>query len=255
MATKAHFENIKEKIIEQLYSSAKSIKVAVAWFTDADLFEILCKKAKTGLRVELLLANDDINHNCSIDYEKLTSCGGKIYFVGEGTEFEPIMHHKFCIVDNYTLIFGSYNWTNKAKSNHENITIIDNDANIILDYNDEFERLRYYQSNKKEIHIKSKAIKLAPKSIDKSYEKNWKLSNEYGENARNDIRVVLKNKKIGLFDMGTQNEILDCQYEDIILYKDSHVFLFINNGIILYDFLNRKEIELLPSKYRSCLNF
>lgn len=157
MATKAYFENIKEKIIGHLCSSNKSIKVAVAWLTDADLFEILCEKAQSGLRVELLLANDETNHNSNIDYKKLTSCGGKVYFVGEGNDFEPIMHHKFCIVDNYTLIFGSYNWTNKAKSNHENITIIDNDANIILDYNDEFERLRYYvQQNNLKNFIKNK---------------------------------------------------------------------------------------------------
>ncbi len=247
MATKAHFENIKEKIIEQLYSSTKSIKVAVAWFTDADLFEILCKKAKSGLRIELLLANDDINHNCSIDYNKLTSCGGKIYFVGEGTDFEPIMHHKFCIIDNYTLIFGSYNWTNKAKSNHENITIIDNDANIILDYNDEFEKLRYYHSTKKEIQLGSKVVKLIQKSIDELYEENWIL---YSVN-KNEIRLVKKNDKVGLFDMKTQNEILDCQFQHISIIKDNYVLVISKDESFLFDFIKKKKIELLSSEFKA----
>lgn len=141
MATKAYFDNIKEQIIEQLNTANKSIKVAVAWFTDAELFELLCEKAKEGLRVEVLIANNSINHDSGIDYGKLNNVGGKLYFIGEGADNEPIMHHKFCIIDNNILIFGSYNWTNKAKSNHENITAISGDAKIILDFNDEFEKI------------------------------------------------------------------------------------------------------------------
>lgn len=140
MATRAYFDNIKDEIVKELNGSNKSIKVAVAWFTDSTLFDLLCKKAKKGIRVELLIANHSINHNSSIDYEKLTNYGGRFSFIGHGIENEPIMHHKFCIIDDLVLIHGSYNWTNKAQFNQEDITVDDN-MNTVLSYCKKFKKL------------------------------------------------------------------------------------------------------------------
>ena len=39
-------------------------KVAMAipaWFTDRDIFEVLCKKARTGVKVSVALIGDEIN--------------------------------------------------------------------------------------------------------------------------------------------------------------------------------------------------
>ncbi|MWN76594.1 hypothetical protein GQR60_09600 [Labilibaculum sp. A4] len=35
------------------------------------------------------------------------------------------MQNKFCIIDFEKVIYGSYNWTNKAQYNDETISIID----------------------------------------------------------------------------------------------------------------------------------
>lgn len=35
------------------------------------------------------------------------------------------MHHKFCIIDLKKVITGSFNWTNKANFNNENISVIE----------------------------------------------------------------------------------------------------------------------------------
>jgi len=40
------------------------------------------------------------------------------------------------------LVFGSYNWTRKAQSNHESITIIEGNRDLIIDFNQEFEKIR-----------------------------------------------------------------------------------------------------------------
>ena len=39
-------------------------------------------------------------------------------------KYENIMHNKFCIIDLSTVIHGSYNWTNKARYNHETVEVI-----------------------------------------------------------------------------------------------------------------------------------
>lgn len=65
---------------------------------------------------------------------------------------EAIMHNKFAIIDNTTVITGSFNWTNAAdKKNCENIVIIEKDLGISSRFCDYFARflrsgtcLRYF---------------------------------------------------------------------------------------------------------------
>jgi len=149
MKSQAYFEKIHKHIESNLKTSKTSIRIAVAWFTDTKLFSILCEKAKEGIQVELLMANHEINHDCNINYRELTNNGGKIFWIGKEGAYAPLMHNKFCIIDNSILIFGSYNWTQKAKSNHESITVIEEDFNLILDFNQEFDKIKnkYYNSN------------------------------------------------------------------------------------------------------------
>jgi hypothetical protein len=142
MKTHAYFENIQTEIIEVLQSAQYQIRIAVAWFTDSQLFDILLTKAKKGVKIELLLANNFINHESSINYEQLNQWGGSVTFIGNDSEKAPLMHNKFCIIDDEILVFGSYNWTRKAQSNHESITIIEGNRDLIIDFNQEFEKIR-----------------------------------------------------------------------------------------------------------------
>ena len=125
--TKAYFDNIKSHIIKELEYSTCSILVAVAWFTDRDLFNILCRKASEGLNVEIIIANDEINANCNIDYQLIEQFGGKFY-LDQNPNKNSLMHNKFCIIDLKRTITGSYNWSFKASYNKENITITDDSA-------------------------------------------------------------------------------------------------------------------------------
>ncbi len=43
METTAHFDNIPQEIARRLAAATQEIVVAVAWFTDRDLFDVLCK--------------------------------------------------------------------------------------------------------------------------------------------------------------------------------------------------------------------
>lgn len=149
MKSQAYFEKIHKQIEIRLKESQTSIRIAVAWFTDTKLFDILCKKAKEGIQVELLMANHEINFDSNINYRELINNGGQLFWIGKDTAYAPLMHNKFCIIDNTVLIFGSYNWTQKAKTNHESITVIEEDYNLILDFNQEFDKIKdkYYNPN------------------------------------------------------------------------------------------------------------
>jgi len=140
MQTQAYFENIQEQIKHELSKAKRSVIIAVAWFTDKELFGLICRLANQGTNVQLLLMNDDINNQCGIAYELLQKAGGKVWKIGNGNN-DTLMHNKFCVIDEQVVINGSYNWTNKAKQNHESITVIQ-DAELAYQFANEFEQLK-----------------------------------------------------------------------------------------------------------------
>lgn len=162
MKSQAYFEKIHKQIEIRLHESQISIRLAVAWFTDQRLFDIICEKAQNGLKVELIIANHEINHDSNVDFGKLKQSGGNLYWIGTGYKYEALMHNKFCIIDNRVLITGSYNWTRKAKSNHESITVIEDDDNLILDFNQEFDKIinKYFNKDNFEIDWEKVIIRL-----------------------------------------------------------------------------------------------
>ena len=117
METEAIFENIAERIQQEIISAESSIFIAVAWFTNQILFDELIIKAKKGCKVSLIISNDEINSNSSINYENLNIGSSQVFKIGDGRK--ELMHHKFCVIDHDIVITGSYNWSYKAENNFE----------------------------------------------------------------------------------------------------------------------------------------
>ncbi|WP_295391185.1 phospholipase D-like domain-containing protein [uncultured Thiodictyon sp.] len=142
METTAHFEHIPQEIARRLAAATQEIVVAVAWFTDPILFDALCKQAGRGLRVRLAVLNDRINCGPGrLNFQRLQDCGGDLFLIPAGGDRDPIMHHKFCVIDRATVIIGSYNWTRRAQDNDESITVIADGPDIAADYLNAFDAL------------------------------------------------------------------------------------------------------------------
>lgn len=135
-------KEIFEELKGQIKSAKKQIKVVSAWFTDPELFSLLVDKQKSGVEVEVVVS--DQKDNNKLPFGDLVSVGGKVRKVknaGYG-----MMHQKFCIIDNETLVHGSYNWTiNARKNNHESV-IITNHQNTVNDMKNLFNRLTSKES-------------------------------------------------------------------------------------------------------------
>lgn len=142
MTTQAYFEDIQHHIKHELSKAKSSIYIAVAWFTDNELFDILCHKAQNGLSIELMLMDDDINNGSGINYEKLAGKNAKVWKISTTNENSNLMHNKFCVIDGETVINGSYNWTNKAKQNHESITVIYEATDLARQFISEFSAIK-----------------------------------------------------------------------------------------------------------------
>jgi phosphatidylserine/phosphatidylglycerophosphate/cardiolipin synthase-like enzyme len=90
MKTQAYFENIQQHIKTELLNADISIKIAIAWFTDAELFKNLCQRANDGIEVELILINDQINNNSGINFNLLNNANGKLWLI-ESTKETPLI--------------------------------------------------------------------------------------------------------------------------------------------------------------------
>lgn len=137
-SVEVYFEDILDKLIAELESATKSIKVAVSWFTNYTLFKLLKEKALDNKSIELVINNDLIN--CSgycLKFSELIEAGVKISLV----ENPHLLHHKFCIIDDRIVINGSYNWTRFSSKNYENITIFRGNDDLCSAYIKEFDRI------------------------------------------------------------------------------------------------------------------
>jgi hypothetical protein len=144
MQTEAVFEDIADRIQQEISKAQKSVFVAVAWFTNKNIFNVLVNKARNGCAISLIISNDNINLNSSIDYDQLIIEKSKVYKIGNGDT--ELMHNKFCVIDFSTVITGSYNWSYKAESNFENVIITSNDTTLAEQFISEFNNIRgkYY---------------------------------------------------------------------------------------------------------------
>ena len=140
METEAIFENIADRIGQEISNAKSSIYIAIAWFTNKQLFDKLVEKATDGCSVFLMVSKDVINEQSHIDYQQLNIKASKVYLVGDGSS--DLMHHKFCIIDHQISITGSYNWSYKAETNHENIIITSNDTSLANQFITEFNNIR-----------------------------------------------------------------------------------------------------------------
>ena len=149
MQTEAVFENIAERIQQEISKAQKSIFIAVAWFTNKRIFELLVDKAVNGCNVSLIISNDSINQNSQIDFNRLGINNSRIYKIGNGDTV--LMHNKFCVIDFSTVITGSYNWSYKAESNFENVIITYSDTLLAEQFITEFNNIRrqYYADETK----------------------------------------------------------------------------------------------------------
>lgn len=142
MELKAYFSNIHKVIIHHLEQAQTEIVAAIAWFTDRDIFEVLCKKARSGIKVTVALIGDEINQGPGgLNFQRLVNFGGQVFFLPPGSRDAPTMHHKFCVIDSDTVITGSYNWSQKARTNDENITIVTDAKDFAGSYLSTFDSL------------------------------------------------------------------------------------------------------------------
>jgi hypothetical protein len=131
-------KEIYAKIQKELIAAEFEILIATAWFTDDELFQIIASKLKEGVRVEIIIADNQENEK--LDFSSLTARGASVFKIrnsGYG-----IMNQKFCVIDKRIALHGSYNWSVNAKKNNQESIISTNHEETIHSLIENFNTLK-----------------------------------------------------------------------------------------------------------------
>lgn len=123
-------------IINQILYATSQINICVFTISDDRIASAIVDAHKRGREVRIITDNDK-----SLD---LGSDIARLHKEGIAIKMDKTpnhMHHKFMVVDNSTLITGSYNWTlSAAKYNHENV-LLTTEGGLVKSFLKEFGQL------------------------------------------------------------------------------------------------------------------
>ncbi|OWY71847.1 hypothetical protein B7486_09310 [cyanobacterium TDX16] len=126
----------ESRIVEELSSAKKNIRIQMYIFTSKRIAEVLGKAAKRGVKVDVILDKSQEKATYG-PWRVLRRDGVRVYFDRE----HDTANNKIAIVDSRAVITGSYNFTKAAEDkNAENILILKNADDVIDSYIENFER-------------------------------------------------------------------------------------------------------------------
>ncbi len=126
----------QQAILDRLKAAKKSIRVTAFSFTDTAMANVLKAKHKEGVLVQAVFETRN-NAGLGAEYAGLKRAGVDI--LEDGNCY--ILHSKLFIIDDKTVVMGSYNFSDAAnRSNDENLLIIDDPA-LAKNYVSEFKRI------------------------------------------------------------------------------------------------------------------
>lgn len=133
-------ESIANRIVQLLHDATASVDGALYRFSHPGLAQALEETAARGVRIRLLV--DGNKYRESRTTQELLA-GQVLPFrlsygrQGRGTK----MHHKFVVIDQATVLTGSYNWTIESEDeNYENLLIV-REPQPVEAYSREFDAL------------------------------------------------------------------------------------------------------------------
>ncbi len=137
------FEDIQRKIIYEIKNAKFLVWIAMAWFTNSDIYKELVKKKMEGLDIKIIIDDNEVNEKAPFRLED----NFETYRIDVESKYKNIMHRKFCVIDLEVAMHGTFNFTNAAKYNKENWEISHN-RDIAKKYAEEFVKMRKMENLK-----------------------------------------------------------------------------------------------------------
>ncbi len=122
-------QNIKAMYLRAIGTAQKSIKIANPYFTDKDVIDALRAASRRGVKVLLVLPQDNdmaiVQHASRASYPKLVKAGVQVY------EYKGRMaHEKVAVFDGHWATFGSSNLDERSLKNNDELNLVIDDYRL-----------------------------------------------------------------------------------------------------------------------------
>lgn len=121
-------------------NAQNSIQCAIQDFNQYNLTQVLYEQSRAGVDIQLVVDNNYIDRDFSTELENTSV--EIIDDSSRNSRYDNLMHHKFCIIDDKDVIFGSANPTGFGLQRNENIVLkINNSPELAQEFLSEFDLL------------------------------------------------------------------------------------------------------------------
>ncbi len=128
-------DHVMDKLVAKVKAAKKSIRFIAFTYTDKRLSDAMIAQAKAGLTVQGVIENRGASQGAFVPL----FCA-KLAVETDGNKYT--MHHKAIILDDSTVITGSFNFTATADdANDDNVLIFNNAPGVAAQYLQEFGRV------------------------------------------------------------------------------------------------------------------
>lgn len=121
-------------------NAQNSIQCAIQDFNQDNLTQVLYEQSNFGVEIQLIVDNNYIDRDFATQLENTS-----IEIIDDSkrsSRYDNLMHHKFCIIDDKDVIFGSANPTGFGLQRNENIVLkVNNSQELAQEFLSEFDLL------------------------------------------------------------------------------------------------------------------
>ncbi len=137
MAREGSVADVVERMIER---TTRSLDAALYRFDNSRLARALEKAVQRGVRIRLVVDRNKYEETAATRELLAKGClPFRLLYGRQGRGSK--MHHKFSILDNHTVVAGSYNWTLESEEQNYDHLLVLRDPELLGAYRREFEAL------------------------------------------------------------------------------------------------------------------
>lgn len=136
------YEDIEGLIVDKLKVAGGTIRCSLYGITNSRITEVLINRVSSGVDIKLCLDKTQSAGKHST-HRELKDAGVEVVIKKTGV----LEHNKFCVIDNKTVVMGSYNFSNSAQKQDNSIVVMSKCDPISEKFNKAF--MRIYRRDKR----------------------------------------------------------------------------------------------------------
>lgn len=129
-------DKVADRVVETVKAAKESVYFMAFSFTHEEIGDAIIAQARAGLKVGGVFETTGSNTPAS-EFNKMKTAGLEVW-----TDGNPyLLHHKVIIVDERTVVLGSFNFSQNANKDNDENTLIVEDAAMAKAFKAEYERV------------------------------------------------------------------------------------------------------------------